>query len=216
MEPKIYVALTTHRSIVDTACAVSLADLFHHFGANKIAGILRVADGADIAIARDYQVAEMLGGQGFTHILFVDSDMAFPFSLVTTLIGAKRDVIGCAYPQRFIDRNGAPVGYVPDSIKAGHFKSAEPIEVAHIGMGLCLIAKTAFEKLAATRKIASERLHGKQCLRFFQRLTVNGSTAGEDVSFCHRWREFCGGKVYAIASKEIAHIGRVEVRAKPA
>lgn len=213
MTPKIYVALTTHRSIVDSGCTASLADLFYWFGANKIEAILRVADAADIANARDYLVGEMLRGKGFTHILFVDSDMAFPTRLVTALIDAKRDVIGYAYPQRFIDKNGAPVGFVPDAIKPVHFNSADPIEINHIGMGLCLISKGTFESLNATGKIATMPIAGSQCARYFQRLTINGNTAGEDVSFCHRWRELGGGKVYAIASKDIAHIGRIEIKA---
>lgn len=214
MQPKIYVALTTHRSIVDSGCTASLADLFYYFGVNKIEAILRVADAADIANARDYLVGEMLRGKGFTHILFVDSDMVFPSRLVTALIDAKRDVIGYAYPQRFIDKNGAPVGFVPDAIKPGDFDSSEPTEITHIGMGLCLISREAFESLIATGKIATMPIAGSLCARFFDRLKINGTTAGEDVSFCHRWRDLCGGKVYAVASREIAHVGRVEIKAR--
>lgn len=201
--------------MVDIACAISLADLFGNFGSNTIGSAIRAIDSNDIANARDHLVDEMLGDPTFTHILFVDCDMAFPPRLVASLINAKRDVIGLAYPQRFIDGKGSPLGYVPDSIKPADFNSEEPIEVECLGMGLCLIARQAFEKLQATRKIAKTSVNGKPRLRFFLRITHGVQTFSEDISFCLRWRDLCGGKLYAIASRDIAHITRVEVRASP-
>ena len=33
--------------------------------------------------------------------------------------------------------------------------------------------------------------------------------ASEDMAFCERWRELCGGEVWALVSRKIGHIGEM-------
>ena len=65
-----------------------------------------------------------------------------------------------------------------------------------MGMGLCLIARTAFEKLIASGKVRAKRISENAELKsygFFDHIEQGDVTFGEDFSFCKRWREICGG-----------------------
>jgi len=43
----------------------------------------------------------------------------------------------------------------------------------------------------------------------FDKVVVNGMELSEDFSFCHRWIEGCGGKVWASIHRNIRHAGRM-------
>jgi hypothetical protein len=45
-------------------------------------------------------------------------------------------------------------------------------------------------------------------IRAFEFLTVDGTRLSEDYSFCYRWREKCGGEVWANISHKITHVGK--------
>jgi hypothetical protein len=51
-------------------------------------------------------------------------------------------------------------------------------------------------------------------IRAFDFLTVDGMRLSEDFSFCHRWREKCGGEIWANISHEITHVGIRQFRAR--
>lgn len=232
---QILIAVPTHRHMIDMGTAVSLASVSHMFGVDKIPIAMNNIDSADIAHARNLAAMGLLSDPKFTHLLFVDSDMVFKSSLVAQLLRAKKEVIGCVYPRRLAShRNaldkvaqagrahaddnaaiGSAAGFIPDDVR--EYKFVDGIaEVGVIGMGLCLIARSVFEKLIATGKVPQMKVLSDVPYNFFQQITRGEIYYGEDASFCLRWRELCGGKVYALASSEIAHIARVEVRATPA
>lgn len=238
--PAIFIAVTTSRSMMDTGCALSLIGLTNHCAANGISAGVAVIDSAEIAKARNVMAARMLADPKFTHILFVDSDMAFPASAVAHLLKADKEVIGAIYPGRFsageaasglekvaqaarrgLDDNaaiGEAARFVPVDVgNLAEYKDSIG-EVPGVGMGLCLIARTAFEKLIASGKVRAKRISENPALKtygFFDHIEQGDVTFGEDFSFCKRWREICGGKVYAFANRDVAHIARVEVRANP-
>jgi hypothetical protein len=206
--PHLFIWLPTHRNMVDAACTISIAGLLYRLGVNKIDVTLDGFDCADIAYSRNRAVARMLSNPTHTHLLFIDSDMVFKPELVAALIRANRDVVGYAYPARDGKR------FVPSDIRNYEFKNGIA-EVDVIGMGLCLIARSALERLIATGKVPAAQVLDDAPVGLFQQIVRDGQYHGEDESFCLRWRELCDGKVYALASTDIAHIGRVEFRASP-
>ena len=53
---------------------------------------------------RNLCVAEMLNHEdGYTHLLFIDSDIDFNFSTIETMLKAEKDVIACPYPMKSLD-----------------------------------------------------------------------------------------------------------------
>ena len=53
---------------------------------------------------RNLCVAEMLNHEdGYTHLLFIDSDIDFDFGTIETMLKADKDVIACPYPMKSLD-----------------------------------------------------------------------------------------------------------------
>jgi hypothetical protein len=56
---------------------------------------------------------------------------------------------------------------------------------------------------------AKDMLTGGRILRFFDSMdNPNSGRMSEDLSFCYRWREMCGGEVWAAVGHEIEHVGQ--------
>jgi hypothetical protein len=54
----------------------------------------------------------------------------------------------------------------------------------------------------------------KRFIRAFDFIHVDGQRLTEDYSFCHRWKNQCGGEVWASVNHEITHIGVNRFRAR--
>ena len=53
---------------------------------------------------RNLCVAETLNHEdGYTHLLFIDSDIDFDFATIETMLKADKDVIACPYPMKSLD-----------------------------------------------------------------------------------------------------------------
>jgi hypothetical protein len=119
-----------------------------------------------ITRARNYLVDEFLRS-GYTHLLFIDSDIHFDPNDVLALIALNKDVIGAPYPKKSINwKNIATAMAKNPTITPGEldaltgdyvfnpipgtkqFKVTEPLEVMEIGTGYMLIKREVFEKFA--------------------------------------------------------------------
>lgn len=117
-----------------------------------------------ITRARNYLVDEFLRS-GYTHLLFIDSDIHFDPQDVLALIGLDKDVIGGPYPKKSINwRNIAQAMLKNPTITPGEldaltgdyvfnpvpgtkqFKVTEPLEVMEIGTGYMMVKREVFEK----------------------------------------------------------------------
>ena len=120
-----------------------------------------------ITRARNYLVDEFLRAEGFTHLLFIDSDIHFDPRDVIALMALDKDVIGGPYPKKSINWNNIAetarknpdlnpkelenlVGeYVFNVVKGTQqFQVSEPLQVMEIGTGHMMIKRQVFEKLA--------------------------------------------------------------------
>lgn len=87
-----------------------------------------------------------------THIVFVDSDMAFPYDAFLQLLQHNLSgfpIVGVNYARKSM--LGAPTAYVEDDEDIGHLFGAQESEglrpVKHMGLGLCMIDMRVFEIL---------------------------------------------------------------------
>ena len=119
-----------------------------------------------ITRARNYLVDEFLRAEGFTHLMFIDSDIHFNPNDVLTLAALDKEIIGGPYPKKVIAwekvRNAVDAGLADDDPVAleeftGDFvfnpvagtqqiKVSEPVEVLEIGTGFMLIERSVLEK----------------------------------------------------------------------
>jgi len=117
-----------------------------------------------ITRARNYLVDEFLRS-GFTHMLFLDSDIHFDPRDVVALLALDKDIIGAPYPKKSIKWNAIKDAIVKNpqiEVKeleklAGdfvfnpvpgteRFSVNAPIEVLEIGTGFMMIKRHVFEK----------------------------------------------------------------------
>ena len=120
-----------------------------------------------ITRARNYLVDEFLRS-GYTHLLFIDSDILFNPQDVLALLAIDKDIIGGPYPKKSInwrnvhaaskkmhdnkdfnpaDLEGVTGDYVFNPVPGTtQFKVTEPLEVMEIGTGFMMIKRAVFDK----------------------------------------------------------------------
>ena len=118
-----------------------------------------------ITRARNYLVDEFLRS-GFTHLLFIDSDIHYQPQDIVALMALDKDVIGGPYPKKSINwgnvaqaaRNNPDLDpkeleglvgeYVFNVVKGTQqFQVTEPLEVLEIGTGHMMVKRHVFEKM---------------------------------------------------------------------
>lgn len=118
-----------------------------------------------ITRARNYLVDEFLRAEGFTHMLFIDSDIHFTPQDVLTLLAMDKDIIGAPYPKKSINWNNVALAIKKNpQIPAGElegligefvfnpvagtqqFSVLEPLEVMELGTGFMMIKREIFKK----------------------------------------------------------------------
>lgn len=122
-----------------------------------------------ITRARNYLVDEFLRCEGFTHLLFIDSDIHFNPQDVLTLMALDKDIIGAPYPKKSInwqnvwraakraadtnpvldpnDLAGVTGDYVFNPVPGTtQFKVTEPLEVMEIGTGFMMVKRHVFDE----------------------------------------------------------------------
>jgi hypothetical protein len=116
-----------------------------------------------ITRARNYLVDEFLRS-GFTHLLFIDSDINFFPQDVLALLALDKDIIGAPYPKKTINWRNIAAALVQnptvspaelDKLTGDYvfnpvpgttqFKVNEPLEVMEIGTGYMMVKREVFE-----------------------------------------------------------------------
>jgi hypothetical protein len=176
------------------------------------------------------------GGDKYTHLLFIDSDIEFKTETIMKLLAADKDVIAAPYPLKHIDwqkvynRINLKGNMEPDVLsKQGYtwpikMENKEQItvvngiaEVSHAPTGCMLIKRSVFEKMIKAfpdKKINQPTiLNGQQIEKeyfynFFDTYHEPETKRyyGEDFGFCKRWAEI-GGKCHILVDEYITHVG---------
>lgn len=232
-DPEILIATPAYDGNVKTGYVRSLVATQTMLHAHGIKYGYKTVEGSDVVVSRNYLGALMLEQPKYTHILFVDADMTFDPLTVARMIVEKKPLIGCVYPKRTVDLNRvielAQEYKDPQQVLAlaHEFVVRFPtnnedvqvvdglVKVAGLGMGLCLISREVFTRLAATSKLSMHQTHPKSGLKnrmhgFFDQMVVDDGMLSEDLAFCERWRTLCGGDVWAMTADRIGHIGSLE------
>jgi hypothetical protein len=187
-----------------------------------------------VAHARNLFATRILLDQSFSHLLFVDADMGFRPELIEKMIDWNKPVVGAFYPYRDLQdeafhnqsrrindpsraRSAAQKfvgeevvfdeGTGPHRIQRGFMK------VTAAGTGIMLIQRNVVETMRDRYpELWLPDWKGEHHTGLFQCFTPvrdkSGCYVGEDISFCRRWVEGCGGEIWSCASEPIVHVGR--------
>lgn len=232
---KILIASPTYDGSVRKEYMRSIMAATAWLDAQKIGWEWLIESSTVLSVMRSVMASKALMDGGFSHILFVDTDMGFAVSAVRKLVEADKPMVGCAYPYRTVPLDDAIEGPYP-SIRSLISQSApyaitlpEGVsnlkvsnglcEAASIGTGLLLISTDGLAEMVRKGSTGSFRTtfpysqwhHHAEYHGFFHHLTLDGAILGEDYSFCHRWRVDCQGMIHAVVDEEIFHIGPLPV-----
>jgi hypothetical protein len=195
--------------------------------------------GSRISSLRNLLVNLFLQDASATHLLFVDSDMAFEASDVMKMLDYEHDVMAALCPRKVISwENVAAMARqhpeLPSSelpFVAGMFATFNllpgesripldhPFPIDSTGTGLMLIRRSVLMRMIDAYPELMLPLDDDQARIFpgrdrlsalFNELTTpDGKLLGEDLSFCQRWRAI-GGEIHGCAWFKIRHLGTYE------
>jgi hypothetical protein len=151
-----------------------------------------------ISHSRNQHVHEVLAApQQFTHLLWIDSDMAFPTDALVRLLAHDKDIVGAFYMQKAEPYKivGRPKDLSDTSITG--LKEAELL-----GGGFVLVKREVYEKIPYPW--------------YEERHTPPREFISEDVMFCHKCRA-AGIEMWADMdlSLEMGHSGNHLIRFGP-
>jgi len=231
--PSIFLATPCYGGLATTAYMSSVLALQRVCMERRI-GLQVELGGGDALIprARGIMAAKFLEHTTHTHLLFVDADIGFRPEAVFRLLDAGREVIGGVYPakrvhwdkaRRAFERKAADipaaslnyvVRFLPSETNAVEVDDDGFGEVAYVGTGFMLIARSALQKLTDAHPNLRAR-HGDMAGAAVPEATMlfetviepdTGQYLSEDYAFCRRWRDL-GGAIYADFHTRLTHVG---------
>lgn len=169
-----------------------------------------------------------------THLFFIDADQSFRPEDVLRMIEEDKDIIGGVVPKKEINwesvTEAVKFGVPTNKLKyaSGNFNLAlieghaqpenfnKAFEVSHIGTGMMIIKRSVFDKM---KEHVAEYIYqgegilgvnsGDKMHQYWECGIDNKRWMGEDVNFCHIWRQL-NGKVYAAPYAKTTHVGSYE------
>jgi len=225
---KINIATPAYGATYSSVYVKSLFSLISSAPARQVAFSFSEIDYADVVTARNYLISNFYFNKtDCSHILFIDDDMGFEYQLIYEMLGLQQDYVGVIAPRRSIDLKklhalgGEPF---PQAVaKACHFigspkpaaGSGDFVEVNQCGTGILLLSRRCIATMIAkcpeivdTQRFKKLPIGPKftQFITPFDKIQLEHSELSEDLSFAHRWTQFCGGKIFANVSRPIQHM----------
>ena len=231
--PKLMIATPAYGELFYAPYVHSVLALTRHAHKNDWAYVFESISYAEVSEARNYLVTRFFDKTDATHLLFIDNDMGFPAKLVPDMVNIGKPVVGVVAPKRKIDlkrladlarseRNTERAIAKAHEFVVHRRASAGPtrngfVEVDACGGGILLIERNCISTLLQRAPELSDKLAGARTaltknldrlIRAFDPVVRgDGARLSEDFAFCHRWRNVCGGEIWASVSHPITHVG---------
>lgn len=229
---KVNIATPAYRSQYAGEYVRSLYALLGSAAARGVRFSFSDIDYADVVTARNYLLSNFFFNRtDCSHVLFLDSDMGWQSELIHQMLALGEDLVGVIAPRRHIDLKrlhalsalpfekayaasldfaGAPAAGAP---ARGGFR-----EVEACGAGILLVSRrcvaTMVERCPEILDLKRYRKmpfagRFERFLTPFDKIRLEDRELSEDVSFCHRWRRQCGGRIYASVASPVRHVAEL-------
>ena len=219
-KPKVFIACPSYgqmnfaqttSSIVNTALMLHTNGLYGGFGNFSY---------PDIADARNIFLTLWYDRIKTSHLLFVDSDMAWPFEMVADMILANASLVGCIYPKKtlpceFVGTLSMDQRNVPDGFK----------RALGVGGGVMLIRRDCVDKIMEhnpsvvdynsgrhTAEYMLKKYNLDRLIEAFSKIKTKEEYVSEDISFCRRALA-AGIDILANIRHRVTHVGPYEFTA---
>lgn len=223
----LMVATPTYGGI-EPAFVESILHLQEHLRRLGVAYHFRFLPGeSHINRARNRLVYEFLETK-FTHLLFLDADIAFHPDTAVRLLTSGRDVVGVPYPKKGVGQGlvGNPERH---NVRAGDDGKAHGevriedgfVRSSDAGTGFLLIARTVFETLKPKMVPYTCDLTAgaPKMFPFFDSGPEDAKSPDaryltEDFWFCRLWQAAGDGEVWLDTKSRVKHVGKYAFEAK--
>ena len=196
----------------------------------------KTTSGTLLAWARN-TLASLVLESGHSHLLFIDSDIDYPPSLIRRMVAFDAPLVSAVCPHRVLDlgRFHAMSRQFDDPAAAWarSLSFVMELETPHVerngfykarrtGTGLMLIKREVFEAIRDANpelyRPAAGTYYGHQGLTnvlqcFDPAYDEAGVSMGEDVSFTRRWQA-TGGDIWVVFDDTVGHVGPYVFRAR--
>lgn len=235
-QTNVIIGLPSHRGTVVMQTLISLMKLQQALIKYNIETSFMNMDYAEVSHSRNAIANNVYKTKDVTHLLFIDDDMSFEPDIILELIRSDKPIAGAICPKRNIDLEKffeiAAMGgsYEHACAEAATFVTRFItnttvnivdgwIPMSGIGMGVTIIQRRVLDEMVEKGVVPDRWLSDEEPYAgtgispyrygFFDAIYDDNVRAmlSEDLSFCHRWREMCGGEVWGNANYEIGHVG---------
>jgi hypothetical protein len=170
----------------------------------------------DIVEVRNFLISNFYFRQkDCSHILFIDADMGFPPQVVREMLDFDKPLVGVAATKReynpsIKDKPVLASNYDLNQQKGGF------VRVDQCGAGVMLISRECIDSMIKKLPDIVDTVYFKKMpfqhlfssfLRPFDKVATDTAILSDDLSFCHRWVEGCGGEIWINVKHRIDHVG---------
>lgn len=216
MKPSVMVCVPAYGQSVTAQTMESLFTLAQFLTINQVRNQLSWFSAADIVEVRNLFLTVWYDAHPqFSHLLFIDADMGFPPELIRDMLKFNKPLTGAFYARRQM-----PASVVGATLNADHtIKDVKQgfLPANYVGAGIMLIQRSMIKQMLEKKPELIDALPSvlanatpfpiKRLIRAFDTILEDDRRLSEDVSFCYRWREECGGEVWANVDHKISHVG---------
>lgn len=187
METKILLGVPC----LDSMKTETVASIFSSTAVLEYRAVLHIQKSCYVHDARNKIVSGAIA-KGFSHIMFIDSDMQFPPDSINRLVKQDKDVIGGVYFRRQIPHLPTINSLENDKIVVPYqYPKDKPFKIWSIATGFMLI------KIEVVKKIPYP---------WFGFGSYKGQSMGEDVYFCRKVNDH-NFQVWADPTIPVGHVG---------
>lgn len=190
---KLLIAVPT-LDFVHVAFMKSLINLTNRLKDDGVDFDVEIKSGTLVYHARNL-LATKARQEGYTHVLWLDSDMIFNDDLLDDLMFSEKDFVSCVYHAR------------REPHVSCLFKSVKPIEryrKDEYTNGIFEIEACGFGCVLMTTEVI------KAVFNKFETCFLPTAELGEDLAFCERARQ-CGFTLWADAGVRLGHVGHIAI-----
>lgn len=188
----------------------------------------QAVEGVSCIVAARNKLAHVFCASDYTHLLMIDSDIGYPASIVQSMLardvpfcaaapplrGLRHDLFGNAFkagvdnPERYLAKFCVEVTQAQRDARRLIVDDQGFIEVERVGGAFMLIRREVFSTLAEKYPELEfiDPDDRSTSYGFFDRLTVEKRSHGEDYSFCIRARQ-AGFKIHLLVDASMTHSG---------
>ena len=193
MSIRLMIAVPTH-DYVHVDFMRSLTELMQELGRQKISYKLEILSGTLVYIARN-RLAQKAVNEGYTHVLWLDSDMVFGEKIAEDMIDNAKDMVCGA----FVSRRPPYGPCIYSSIRENNIKKVETF-----GLEPFIVDGCGFACVMTTTELL------RAVMQKYGTTFTPTSYYGEDLAFCWRVKSL-GRKIWCDPTVRPGHIAHAPV-----